>query len=205
MIEGAPCWRVFPWDPEAEAGAPFSASFIPAQGAGRFDLEGVPVCYLAETAEHAVAERLLRFRGRMLEDVDLLLAGRRLALVGVAVEARLAAGVIDCCDPAALVAQTLRPDLLASSRLDRTQPIAAQLHRAGHAGLRWWSSVSGDWHTVVLFMDRLRSDDLHWQAPEPLTLEHPALEAACAALHMRRWRRPRPGRPPGRRRPPRAT
>ncbi len=52
-------WRVFPWDPAAQPGEPFSSSYIhPSQGAGRFDIPGKLVVYFAETAVHAVAEKL---------------------------------------------------------------------------------------------------------------------------------------------------
>ena len=142
MSEGAPHWRVFPWDPEAEDGAPFSASFVPVQGAGRFDVPGVPVCYLGEFPEHAVGERLLRFRGRTLNEADLLHAGRALALARVVVAGRAVDALADCCDPAVLFRLRLRPDTLASLHLARTQAVAAAVREAGHAGLRWWSSRS---------------------------------------------------------------
>jgi len=36
-------WRVFPWEPDAEAGEPFSPSYInPSQEDGRYDLAGSP-------------------------------------------------------------------------------------------------------------------------------------------------------------------
>jgi len=60
-------WRVFPWDPNAKLGEPFSPSYIhPNQGSGRFDVAGTLVVYLAETAVHAVAEKLQRFRGQKI-------------------------------------------------------------------------------------------------------------------------------------------
>lgn len=46
-----PFWRVFPWDPHAPDGAPFSVRYLPPAGAqtgGRFDLGDPPVLYLAQ-------------------------------------------------------------------------------------------------------------------------------------------------------------
>ena len=57
-------WRVFPWDPAAKPGEPFSPSYVyPNQGSGRFDLSGKLVVYLAESAVHAVAEKLQHLLG----------------------------------------------------------------------------------------------------------------------------------------------
>jgi hypothetical protein len=55
-------WRVFPWDPEARPGAPFSLAAVPRhQGSGRFDIPHLsPIRYLAESPEHAVGERVGR-------------------------------------------------------------------------------------------------------------------------------------------------
>jgi len=65
-------WRVFPWDPAAKSGEPFSSSYVyPNQGSVRFDLRDVPVLYLAVTAVHAVAEKLQRFRGQAHRSSDL--------------------------------------------------------------------------------------------------------------------------------------
>src|SRR2546430_15752781 len=75
-------WRVFPWDPAAAPGAQFSPSYIfPQQGSGRFDVAGKLVVYLAETAVHAVAEKLQRFRGQKIDPQDLIESGKTLALV----------------------------------------------------------------------------------------------------------------------------
>ncbi len=68
MADATPVlWRVFPWEPRAAEGEPFSAAFVPGtQGSGRFDLRGGRVLYLAESAEHAVAEKIQRFRAQEL-------------------------------------------------------------------------------------------------------------------------------------------
>ncbi len=177
-------WRVFPWDPDAAAGERFSPGYVPpGQGKGRFDLPGVAggVLYAAETAEHAVAELVQHLRGQTLDDADLIVAGKRLALVAVALPDVLREGVLDLCDPAELVRLGVRPDETASRDRRSTQRISTAVHEAGHSGLRWWSAFSGDWHTMLLFRDRL-STSLAFGTPEPLTLDHPATREAVREL-----------------------
>src|SRR5688572_20072905 len=140
-------WRVFPWNPDAKAGEPFSPSYVhPNQGSGRFDVAGKLVVYLAESAVHAVAEKLQRFRGQKLDRKDLSEWGKPLALVECRLEkVKLA----DLCDAAVLVKHGLAPDVLASRQIAKTQRIAMALHQQGFAGLRWWSARSEE-HTSEL-------------------------------------------------------
>jgi RES domain-containing protein len=175
-------WRVFPWDPAAKSGEPFSPAYVyPNQGSGRFDLRDVPVLYLAETAVHAVAEKLQRFRGQRIDRHDLEESGWPLALV----ECRLPLQKIaDLCDPDVLAKHHIAPDVLASRDLGKTQGVARKLHTEGHGGLRWWSALSGDWHTIVLFVDRVSAGDLDYGKPELLTLSHPAVTEAATALGL---------------------
>lgn len=181
----ASLWRVFPWDPEAESGRPFSPNYVrPAQGQGRFDLPGAPsgVFYLAETPEHAVAELIQYYRGRRITANHLRVAGHLLALVSVRFPDAARSGIIDLCDPEVLVRLGIRPDQLASRDRHVTQRIAAEIHANGHTGLRWWSALADDWHTVVIFRDRIRRSRARYGTPEPLTLEHAAVRNAAAAL-----------------------
>jgi len=177
-------WRVFPWDPSAKAGQQFSPSYVhPEQGSGRFDLPNDRVLYLAETAVHAVAEKLQRFRGQRLERADLHESGKPLALVECDIPPRTK--VADLCDPAVLVRHTLRPDLLASMKKAETRAVATALYDAGYDGLRWWSALSGDWHTIVVFVGRVRVSELRFHEPERLTLTHPLVREASAAASLR--------------------
>ena len=66
---------------------------------------------------------------------------------------------------------------------DVTQPIARAAWKAGHHGLRWWSSFWGEWHTVVLFTKRL-SGTLGFGEPGVLTVDHPAVTEAASLLGM---------------------
>ena len=172
-------WRVFPWDPGAKLGEPFSPSYIhPNQGSGRFDVAGKLVVYLAETAVHAVAEKLQRFRGQKLDRRDLVESGKTLALVKCQVpKIRLA----DLCDPAVLVQHAIAPDVLASRDFAKTQRVAMALDKEGFSGLRWWSALSGDWHTIVVF-----EGEIEYGKPEPLTIGHQAVQEASEALGIPR-------------------
>jgi hypothetical protein len=171
-------WRVFPFDPAAKAGEPFSPSYIhPAQGSGRFDVAGKLVVYLAETAVHAVAEKLQRFRGQKVDRRDLMESGKTLALVECEVrKIKLA----DLCDPAVLVKHGIAPDILASRDIAKTQAVAVALAEKGFAGLRWWSALSGDWHTIVVFQG-----EIEYGQPEHLTIGHKAVQEAAMALGVR--------------------
>ncbi len=179
-------WRVFPWDPPAPAREPFSAGFVPsAQGSGRFDLGTVPVLYLAESPAHAVGEVLQSFRGRRLHAAHLRRFGHALAVVDVTLPDDAAAGLADLTDPAVLGRHHLRPDTLASRDVQRTQAVSRALHGAGYPGFRWWSSLSGDWHATVLFLDRVLPHRLAWGAPQALALPHPAVADAALELGIR--------------------
>jgi hypothetical protein len=184
-------WRVFPWDADARPGAPFSASHIPPQsGTGRFDLPlatGEGAAYLAETPEHAVGERLQDLRGRTLEDSDLIEHGRRLALVQVRVQAAVAERVADLCDPDVLAARAVRPDHLASRRRRVSQAIASKLlDDLAVTGLRWWSALDGDWHTVILFRSRVPAAELTFGTPQYLTADHLSVMLAAELLGITR-------------------
>ncbi len=200
MHPGAALWRVFPWDPAAPLGAPFSPSYVPtAQSAGRFDVESSPALYLAESPEHAVAERLQRFRGQQITADHLTEWGRTLALVPVRRADTLWPRIVDLCDARELVRFGIAPDTLASRDLTRTRAMAQALYEQGQAGLRWWSSLSGDWHGVVLFLSRAEPGDLAWGEPEPLRFDLPALVAAAAAIGVRLLQPKRRAGSPGRR------
>ncbi|HEV8508986.1 MAG TPA: RES family NAD+ phosphorylase [Gemmatimonadales bacterium] len=176
-------WRVFPFDPAAKAGEPFSPSYVyPNQGSGRFDVTGRLVVYLAESAVHAVAEKLQRFRGQKIDRKDLMESGKPLALVECQPASRWQSKIADLCDPAVLVKYAIAPDVLASREITKTQAVAAALHAEGFAGLRWWSALSGDWHTIVVFQG-----DIDYGKPEPLTIDHKVVREASEALGIQRF------------------
>lgn len=188
-------WRVFPWNAAARPGEPFSAEHLRGgQTSGRFDLnDRPPVRYLAASPVHAVAEKLQRYRGRSIGPAHLDEWGCPLALVSVTVPDEIGAAIADLTDPATLVRLGIGPDRVASGSRSVTQAIARAIHQAGHAGLRWWSALDGDWHAVVLFRDAASDDRLVFGTPERLTLEHLSVREAAmrlgVALARRRARR----------------
>jgi hypothetical protein len=202
-------WRAFPWDPAALAGSPFSARSVApahAQNYGRFDLSGRPlVLYLAETPAHAVAEVLRGLKGSLppgarerhrVTAADLRAQRRRRALVSARLPAGAGEEIADLTDGATLAALGIRADHLASRERRRTQAISRTVHTAGYAGLRWWSVLHGDWHTTVVFLDRIPLEQIEFGTPEPLSLAHPAVQEAAAALGLKvATAPPRPGMP----------
>jgi hypothetical protein len=106
-------WRAFPWDPRAKRGAPFSPQYLPDQsGQGRFDLRRTTAAsawYFAESAEHAVGEKVQDLRNRKLIDEFLFERGRRIAISSVEIDdgVRLA----DLCDPIELARRGIAPDV----------------------------------------------------------------------------------------------
>lgn len=158
---------------------------------GRFDLgDRPPVRYLAESPEHAIAEVLSGYRGTRFRASYLRHSGHALALVEVRLAESLRERIADCSDPDTLVSLGIRPDVLADHDRTRTQAIARRLHTLGDttgkpAGLRWWSALTGAWHTTVVFTDRVRSGELQFGEPLPLQLADADLLLALNALGIR--------------------
>lgn len=177
---------MFPWDRDAEPGERFSPEYVPtAQGSGRFDLPEQPVWYLSESPVHAACEVLQPFRSRPFHDAMLRRFDRPLALVEVQLPDDAGSALVDLDDPRELLRLGLSPGTLASSDRARTQAAAERIYASGAAGLRWWSALSGDWHGVVLFLDRVPVERLEIDVPEVLTREHPAVVSACRWLAMK--------------------
>ncbi|HEX8363071.1 MAG TPA: RES family NAD+ phosphorylase [Longimicrobium sp.] len=190
---------MFPWDPAAPEGAPHSdQSVAPArfQNYGRFDLQGKPpVLYLAESPAHAVAEALRgqlrdpsRERGlrHSLTDSDLVAGGFPRALVEVRLPAALAKRIPDTSEGRTLLRFGIRADHLASKLRGLTQGATRRIHSHPDAvpGFVWSSRFGGDWHVVLLFLDRVSLHELVFGTPEPLRLDHPAVLEAATALHV---------------------
>lgn len=185
----APLWRAFPWDPGAADGERFSASFVPGgQGRNRFDLPDSPrgVIYLAGSEEHAIAEVIQGYRNSSepLTNDDLTAWGHRYALVSVALASELWPRVQDLCQPAALSGLLITADRPAYRDRRLTQQIASTLHTRGHAGLRWWSAFWGEWHTTVLFRDRIPAEALTYGEPVPLDSAMPPVVEVARLLDI---------------------
>jgi hypothetical protein len=176
-------YRVFPWDPAAQAGMPFAPDYIPQhQGSGRFDLRESAVWYLAESPEHAVAELLQGFRGRRFRSGMLRRFGYALALASIELPDDTSSRIANLDDPRVLFELGIAPSTVASDDRARTQSVAEALYAGDAAGLRWWSRLSGDWHSVVLFLGRAAPSSLTIGAPGPLTADHKAVLQACRFL-----------------------
>lgn len=160
---------------------------MPGQTIGRFDLhDRPPVRYLAESPEHAVGEVLGPFRGTTFRPAYLRQSGRPLALVEVTLATSLVARIPDCTEPTVLTTLRLRPDQLAHHDRVLTQAVSQALHDAGgHAGLRWWSALTGGWHTTVVFTDHERDGDVVFGAPRVLVASDPVVARALAMLGIR--------------------
>lgn len=150
-----------------------------------------PVRYLADTPEHAVAEALSGFRSTDFRESYLRREGRPLALVEITLAASLVARIPDCTEPKILSALGLRPDQLAHHDRTLTQSVARALHSratptAGPAGLRWWSALTGAWHTTVVFTDHERPGEVGIGTPQVLPSSDPVLGNALTVLGIRR-------------------
>jgi hypothetical protein len=185
-------WRCFPWDANAAAGEPFSSTYlVPGQMVGRFDLaDRPPVRYLAESPEHAIGEVLSPFRGTTFRPTYLRQSGHALALVEVVLSASLVQRIPDCTDPGTLATLGIRPDALAHHDRTLTQAIARRLHALGldtssPAGLRWWSGLTGAWHTNVIFSDRVKRGDIRFGTPRTLRTDDAELVRALSILGIR--------------------
>lgn len=178
-------WRVFPWDPGAADGEPFSPSYInPSQDDGRYDLQGKPlILNLADSPAHAIAEQVQARHGRRLRKRDLTESGRPLALVQVTLEGRLSS-IADLSLPGVLHRFGCRPDELMSRDPECSQRLSRRLHRRGLAGFRVWSALSGDWHCTVLFMDSWTRSSLAFGRPKPLMLRSRGLAEAARVLDI---------------------
>jgi hypothetical protein len=191
-----PFWRVFPWDPHAADGAPFSARYVPPAGSqtgGRFDMGHPPVLFLAQDPAHALTELLQAFRGTSLTPEHLLRADPNqpgtyhpLAPVETRRPQGVETGLPNLADPAVLVELDIRPDQLASHDRSVTQAISRRVHSApaGYPAFRWWSALTGEWHVTVLFLDRVSPEAIEYTAPVPLDLHHSEVQAATRFLKI---------------------
>lgn len=91
----------------------------------------------------------------------------------------------DLCDPGTLASLGTRPDVVAARDRETTQELAGRIAGTGADGLRWWSRFMGEWHTVVVFSDRVGGDPLAWGEPRILEPGDPDLLAALDAIGMR--------------------
>lgn len=141
------------------------------------------MAYLAASPEHAVAEVIQPWRGGRIGPAHLRRAGLPLGLVRVTLASR-SASLADLCRAEVLLRLAAEPDRTASRDRAITQAIARRIWDDGYAGLRWWSSFRGDWHTYVLFMERV-DGAVRFEVPEVLEPDHPAVRSGAEMLGIR--------------------
>lgn len=164
---------------------------MPGQTVGRFDLgDQPPVRYLASSPEHAVGEVLSAFRGTDFRASYLRQRGHGLALVETILDAALAERLPDFTVPEVLASLGVRPDELAHHDRTVTQRLARRLHDLGAetgtpAGFRWWSALTGAWHTVVVFTDREGAGEVSFSEPRYLDASEPLVRRVTSQLGIR--------------------
>jgi hypothetical protein len=164
---------------------------VPGQTVGRFDLgDRPPVRYLAESPEHAIGEVLSPFRGTDFRSAFLRQSGHPLALVQVMLSASLVRRIPNLAEPTTLANLDIHPDSLAHHDRTLTQAIAKRLHALGAdtatpAGLRWWSGLTGGWHTNVVFTDREHRGEISFGTPRLLRIDDAEVIRALSVLGIR--------------------
>jgi len=119
------------------------------------------------------------FRGTTFRPAYLRQGGQQLGLVAVTLAPSLIARIPDCTDPAVL------------AELDLHAHAGAAGAAGALAGLRWWSALTGAWHTTVIFTDRQRAREITFGAPRHLEPDDDAILRALLVLGIRPS--PRPG------------
>jgi hypothetical protein len=173
-------YRVFPWTPEARDGEPGHPLFVPGSGVGRVDNpEHYRTLYLSDSGAGACAEAfayLPVWRQGMLRGAPAVPGSFR-ALATFELDGD--AGVCDLDDAARLLALGLRPSAVVTRERGVTQAWALRVFREGRwAGVRWWSFHDPRWGSHGIWA----IDALVLEHVEPLSLDHPDLEAAAEVL-----------------------
>lgn len=175
-------YRAFPAIPGAGLGEAGGALFVPRldQGHGRHDNpDAYGALYLSRVPESPIAEVLRDYVARGIPPMPLLREGSPIALAAVADDQL---DLIDLDDPRNLEARALRPSGVATHHRRPTQRMALGIYREGAPGFEWWSTIESSWINVTLFEERAAGSVRLEGEPEPLTLEHPAVQGAAEAV-----------------------
>lgn len=156
-----------------------------SQRAGRHDNPELYGClYTSAEPLSVVVESLAPYRGAGRFSASMLVrAGLPLAISELELSDDVE--VLDLDDPAVLVAEGLRPSLVATRQRPVTQRVAVQLferHRKAGA-LLWWSTLEASWSNATVF-DRA-AGSLSARRTEQLTPGHPLVREAAAFLALR--------------------
>lgn len=180
-------YRLFPWDPAADASSVGGALFNPRaqQGRGRHDNPDLyGALYAARVEISAVAEWLVAFRGQSLAADDFVRTdGRRWALVGL--DDSGLPDIVDLDAPSELVARGLRPSRIATRMRATTRDVARGLFSEGISGFGWWSTLEASWSNVTLFAERTIDTLRVADGPHEIGIDDPAVGAAASAIGVR--------------------
>lgn len=177
-------FRLFPWDPAADASSSGGALFNPRaqQGNGRHDNPDLyGALYTARVEVSAIAEWLVAFRGQSLAADDFVRTDdRSWALVGL--DDAALRGIVDLDDPVELAARGLRPSRIATRMRATTQDVARGLFNEGIPGFGWWSTLEASWPNVTLFAERALDALSIADGPREIGIDDSAVRAAAAAI-----------------------
>lgn len=176
-------WRVMNWHPDAKDpsrnGHPLY--IWPRQGAGRVDDPDHEylVLYVGDSAEGAVAEAFgsyPRWTEAILDPPPAAPAGTQKALVKYSGDL----AILDLDDPEVLQEWSLRPSSVVSRDRASTQQWSRSMYDTGdYAGVSWWSFYEPRWASFGLWdvSGLTVAGD-----PEPLTMDHDAVQDAAALI-----------------------
>lgn len=180
-------YRVTRVHPAASAREFGGALHVPRakQGRGRHDNPDLyGVLYASRSPISAVAERIIRFRGAVLDDADLRHPDGSFDTL-LAIDVERVAPIVDLDEPREMVRRGLRPSTVATRARTPTQELAHAIYDEGGPGFAWWSTIEASWSNVTLFAERAGSSVRVAMKPTPLTVDHPAVAEAAEFTGVR--------------------
>ncbi|WP_223690509.1 RES domain-containing protein [Leifsonia poae] len=183
-------FRVFPYLSGARRGQPGHPEYIHrGQTVGRWDnAHAYGLWYLSYSAAGAAGETFGN-RGTWSADIFAapFLAGSRRALATYEIPDDLP--ILDLDDPRELARRDVRPSQIVTRNPAFTQPFALRVFREENAdgtrrwqGLRWWSFHRPIWFNAALWQGFNEDVPVQLARIEELSLDHPAILDAAAAL-----------------------
>ncbi len=179
-------YRVFYYVASAAEREPGGVFFIPSQGGGRIDNPGsYDTLYVGDSRAGVCAEAFNRGKYRRQWSSDML---RGLPILPGSVRAMAwyefddkKSPVCNLDDPRELLAQTLRPSLVATRDYSVSQGWALALFRQRRwSGARWWSYHDARWASFGLWKHRCIAHGV-----EELTIDDVDLGLAADVLKIR--------------------
>jgi RES domain len=173
-------YRVFPFVANARPSEPGGALFTPYGGAGRIANPNLyNELYLSSTAAGALSEAF----GRLDTWTDAIFAQPDRPYALATYELSDHATICDLDNAGRLLAYELRPSDVVARDRSITQTWAALIYRSKKwNGIAWWSRYDSRWRSLGVWnRKQLRLK----RNPEPLSLEHAAVQEAAMLLPRR--------------------